>query len=941
MFKIILRFFLVLVLMFSGMTNHGMVKPTKEQLKEGHWKFIGHPRQGLAIIVDLDASEFCGKQVALTLSLRYLIREGHLQPLIQEQKTPIFVSMSIIYKLITKRQDDQRFEKTASLLSEKWDGYHIPDTQFLLLLPKDQVEIKKYFKLGSFTQMVFDKDDDYSKFKEFIKEYAEKFFKETFKPDFIKIIKEIEDSGDIVSAKNKAYDDTGLYRKYLHDPTSKVDTISPELKSFLDKYGKMTFLRSIIIDIEKKLPVQAGQTFQGISVKSLEKKMSGNSQECFYFKCFPRIKKTDLKKLFSDKAGFTGGKDDPLWVILWDGHGSTESWFDIKIKEEISSPPGIGGIWVTDMQDVLDFFNRNIKTEILFLTSCYAGGRNIEYLKHYEKLQQIFNFLLIVQGITDQPVYGVSEGIINFFKLAEAGRIIEDILYEISVFKYSTWYQFVPQILFPGNINFLPAILSYHIKSIGNVLLRVHKEEQKPIVLTPNLFEQEHIIASHIRAKQDCLLALLYPVIIDVPVYIGLLNLKDLDQKKGLGDFFANKDNFSRAWDLMKKDHTFLLDIGQNMFGLNRSGDFLNAAKAIKEEGKQFLGVYKEKFEKAFPVLFKKGLYYDLLKYDSYEKKVRYPTFIPMIRGDDIIQFFSEIKLLSQAMVGENKEKFSFAGILQFLRDAFFDIGKSLTTKRTFLIDKLEGQNDISLFYELERAKAFDKNKKPLEEHLKDSTGRITLEKVRVEVWMEGDSDFFKNVEFVVKNKAWKLKEKHWKKEGDASFGLKWEFVEETDLDQYIGNYRETLKKVLKQAGKTETVDAFLENVHKKEVGKLVSFLKEQEKGFPRFMRSLISRTKTLVSKLKQGEKAKIASELSKLNEIENKTDDQFTIDDKVTLNKIQIKIEEVKEEKDVQKKDPVTKKVDGAVASLDDLKKSLEGLSSTLETIAGRLVKP
>jgi len=123
-----------------------------------------------------------------------------------------------------------------------------------------------------------------------------------------------------------------------------------------------------------------------------------------------------------------------------------------------------------------------------------------------------------------------------------------------------------------------------------------------------------------------------------------------------------------------------------------------------------------------------------------------YPEFISMKRGD-ATHHITHIQV-------KNPHS-PYAGVLQFIRDAFLDISYR-PTRKTFKIDKLTGNNDICLAFEALRHAGIIKKVHPLEQALRQHMNkRITLKDVIIQTESLSKDTLDINISFVVGKDRW------------------------------------------------------------------------------------------------------------------------------------------------------------------------------------------
>lgn len=375
----------------------------------------------------------------------------------------------------------------------------------------------------------------------------------------------------------------------------------------------------------------------------------------------------DLEKIFINKSDDT----TPIWDIFFIGHGTI-------------TPPIIGSFNPTAFNKVLSYFDTKVKTGIVYVISCSSGGQNRTLLETTQDgIQILHNFILILGSISDSAVISTTvldyKKMLLFFNIAgfiqDKGTSINNLLRYIvhpnpdpdSPHGLTGF----PQIWFPGGYGFLtPQILNFTL-TLGNVFLKVHRENKQPI----------HI--------ENVLAVFLYPKIIDVPVIVNPVTIGGA---------------IKRNW----KHLSFIFE-----------DDFLNAPNAtsvinsLKAENllPDYLSGLPESAQETNP---NNPNYY------------LYPQFISMA-PEQAQYYFSNININTTLQGKQVTQE-----ILQFIRDAFFDQVKK--SEHTYFIDSLTGADDISLTLAASRLLAQVKDKHPLEELLKNRANKeITLKNVIID----------------------------------------------------------------------------------------------------------------------------------------------------------------------------------------------------------------
>lgn len=433
-----------------------------------------------------------------------------------------------------------------------------------------------------------------------------------------------------------------------------------------------------------------------------------------------------LERIFDNK------QDDStaIWDIFFEGHGFIK-------------PPIIGGLTPEYFNKILSFFDQKIKTGILFVRSCSAGGQNRTLLEtSQDGIQTRHNFTLILGSISDSisvpTLYGRKKMITDFFNLAgfiqDRGTSINNLIrsivdFNIGPFSYHGATGF-PQIWFPGGYGFQTPQIVDKALTIGNVFLRIHKENRQPIII------------------DNILVVLLYPQIIDVELMVSPFNLEA---------------NLEKKWN----NFAFLFE---NSFFANTSESTIQSViNELKEE--QLLPNYLLKL----PAIAQE-------KSSENPNYYIYPQIISMAPRADAKYIFSHIKIST-----ELQGKQIAGGVLQFIRDAFFD--PSRETDHDYYIDTLTGTNDISLTLAASRILAKHKDKHPLEEILKDRINKeITLKNVVI-------GPYHNHISFQIDGTTWLFGNIELTK--DPSKEMRWNFKRRIDSENYEKAYNSNKEKII------------------------------------------------------------------------------------------------------------------------------------------------
>ena len=324
-----------------------------------------------------------------------------------------------------------------------------------------------------------------------------------------------------------------------------------DLKTFMNEAGFTSF-RWDLYDVPQSqfillMPKTFSILFQGrnIGLKQLpslnalipENAQSQNLADFPYKKLIDWLKQNkkiipfspkDFDQIFASKSDKT-----PIWDFFVYGHGALQ--------------PIIAGLTPDQFNSMLSFFDKKIKTGTIFVISCYAGGKNRTLLETTEDGVQInHNFIFILGSIADSQVvvyFGQLHANINKFLnnagfIQDKGTGLTNLLRHLASQIWSTYTisthgaTAFPQVWLPGGYGFQTPNIIEGALTLGSVFLKKHKENNQPIII------------------ENKIITLLYPPIIDVPLYIRPFNYKEILEKPWTGlslvfekDFFHNVDS--------------------------------------------------------------------------------------------------------------------------------------------------------------------------------------------------------------------------------------------------------------------------------------------------------------------------------------------------------------------------------------------------------------
>lgn len=127
----------------------------------------------------------------------------------------------------------------------------------------------------------------------------------------------------------------------------------------------------------------------------------------------------------------------PTWIIFWEGHGS-----DYQVQGKTIAGVRRAGIAEQYIEPALQFFSRKIRTALLFMESCYAGGANLVELQKKFAANPQFKTLnyLFVSGTVFNAPQGTSNmyTIDTFLEARRKNKIYGSLYREFDASGYST-----------------------------------------------------------------------------------------------------------------------------------------------------------------------------------------------------------------------------------------------------------------------------------------------------------------------------------------------------------------------------------------------------------------------------------------------------------------------------------------------------------------------
>ncbi len=420
----------------------------------------------------------------------------------------------------------------------------------------------------------------------------------------------------------------------------------------------------------------------------------------------PGIQASDLEKFLKTKPLVPYKKEEtekealarlqeeekyPVWDVFISGHG-------LKDVSICNLSPKV-------MQDFLMFFNNKVNTGVFIAESCYVGGTNLEFFRFKKGVKDpttffSLNYLVVANGIEDTLTYYSLLNFSEIFSIAanlgkDKKHSFQALLLQLNPKKLR---ENIPQLILPGGIEIQTLYPDENVKIIGKVTARVAQAEDKPIVI------------------QGQLNVLVYPEVIMVP-----LNVYPNE---------VGKDKYIKV----KKEYS----------------KFLYPVRDFVNKNVWFLRNFVENKREEFPVLSRIDL---VANFSGFQPFLLYPFFISMVRNG-YTHFFKEMNVFpGEKKLSPGRKILRQGGVLNFIIDAFLNVRKRESHK-IFLIESLNGPNDIVLLLEASRAIKQISKKHPLEEVLgeKDTDSDIVLNELIIETRKK-----YIKFAFKVNNTAWEF----------------------------------------------------------------------------------------------------------------------------------------------------------------------------------------
>ncbi len=638
------------------------IEPFKTYYEKGALAAIPNGKQHAAmkILIDLlHAEPVDGKNIAITNGLALDLSNNEF---------PILVSSYLLKNLIVRTRNygpenpHSNNERSIALknifgpvflLTDNWDLYDVPQSQFILLVPKKFSALYQGKNLG-------------------------------IKP--LPSLNHLLPSFDTLTNKR----------------VSSTDYPYKELIDWLEQNKKV-------------MPLPPSKSFP--SLEAFNSLMQNNINIA-----------QDLEKIFINKTDDT----TPIWDFFINGHGTV-------------NPPLISGIIPSIFNAMLSFFDNKIKTGIIYVLTCSAGGENRTLLETTkEGVQTNHNFIFILGSISNSIAIAgdrTLHALVNrFFNNAgfiqDKGTSFTNLLRslveltpdELSPHGATTF----PQVWFPGGNGFqTPNVIDGSL-SLGNVYLKLKKENKQSIEV------------------DDELIVLTYPKIVDVPIIIYPKNFGMIIPK--------SYGNYSFVYE---------------------SGFFTNV-----DTSKQIAVIEQLKTEKILPQYLSQLPELAKVKNPANPNYYLYPKFISMT-GQNPVHVFSQITIYT-SFTGQGQKG---QGILQCIRDSFIQVNqteiKISSISEKYFIESLTGANDISLTLAAARLLVGHKDKHPLEILLKDRKG-IELKNIIIQ-----SPDMY--VAFQIDNTAWAISQAAFPTDSKE---LRWNF-KQIPIAEHLDLYKSSKEKLL------------------------------------------------------------------------------------------------------------------------------------------------
>lgn len=412
---------------------------------------------------------------------------------------------------------------------------------------------------------------------------------------------------------------------------------------------------------------------------------------------------------------------------------TTEKWTIYCLGHGSDNGTSSAGMSTLTLQNFLDFIDMNMSINIFYVTSCFLGGKNKYNLLRASK--EPYSFTLAVGSLGDYiTVINSGAQFESFFSKAatfcadapdfsdKAAALLQPLTPRTS----STWSSHgistLPQILMPGLIIFKPvevygftvaAKSSLATCSAAPLTLKATLPDRKTIkktLLTPTPHTVDiKIIPDEKTSEFVATAATAYSSsVVDLKQKSALLIYEETiaeelhvypspgpistTQKSPLS-FVLTPEKLLTESLLLEKETTSLLPATASI--LHYCEDIVATDSAPSS--------FKDIMENLCP------------------ENMLFPLFVSAT--DQMNHHLRSIRVINNA----NGIPSPFFGIFRFLRDSFFDAGYR-SSKKVFFIDKIQGYNDLSLFYELATVSNPLAECLPLDSHIQLDHVTVTTE---------------------------------------------------------------------------------------------------------------------------------------------------------------------------------------------------------------------
>lgn len=452
------------------------------------------------------------------------------------------------------------------------------------------------------------------------------------------------------------------------------------------------------------------------------------------------FKPSDLRAMFYTKTE-KNPLTLPIWNFIINGHGLSKS---------SEKGPRFATLTPEEINAVFTFFDNEILTGIVYLFSCFTGGKNLELLQFIEPARvTAHTFILIAAATSDNIVYGTGTDMFrDFFNLAatvtDRGSGLNQLLktLEVSLNKevlaafpragITRGTETIPQVLLPNGLQFQAFNIENDVFVLGNVLIKAAQENKKPI---------------DIKNKKA---VLIYPLEIPIPITVSITQYPENQQKQ--------KAEYKESW--------------------GRHGMSVLTESAFWER------VTEPRKQEIIAELIQKQFISSLPASDFF----LFPHFISMVPTSSVLFHEYLNKVVHHfSSITVNAQVLASAGVIRFIRDAFLDPKFPRTKEeKIFLIDELVGLNDLLPLIAAARLLNNDTSKSKLELLLEPlANTAINLKKVWIESHYDQQKKYF-TLRFIVNNQAYEFNQDY------ASKGF-WHF-QEYPLPQHERYYADNLK---------------------------------------------------------------------------------------------------------------------------------------------------